>query len=1126
MESSDIPLWPAKHSNGPRRMCFLSGEARWYLWLQEGNKQAITSLRRDLLLLHQNGDLQLFRTNIPSGTYIAALHDGRMIRGRICPTQNTTDCLRYVTAIDVDDGIKLNLPLSQVRALPPEMKLLPCQAVRVDIGLDCIEQFDWPEQLNNMLMKAIGKALIFVDIKSKRPGSIPTIDADVTIVNPSTGQSISIQKWLIDCFSQHLDLCGLERFKPFPVGMSADLMVNNMPMFQQPVFGLGMPGSPSVPSGLPSILPSSGIPSGMPLGMPPSFPLPMPPPQAGPPLIMTHGMPYGMPPRLPMSLPPTGGRMPPLMSQCPQPSPNIFPTPTPPGSTISATLMSFSVTQPARPVRSAPPPPHNSMPFKDSIQRQTSSNNSSTGLSASSSLIFESDSSFTCDSDCPPHSESSVGIDLNESFTSSSSLSGPNPYALPFFPKDQTPSEMTQSGKVVKLEGCPKNHNSPRRGASGATKGEERIVGGMSSCLSAETAPRGAVKLDQRHEHEGSSSGLSAEAAPFVPKVLIKNTDTATKPDPEPNLNCSAGRKDKSAQEPHASPAKTLKPAIASRHSKSPSLNDGQTPSPLLPLNSDEIRKPGPLQQFPKGKEVQLKQILRDWKIGQVVPAFMARVWNPSCFEVNVIDDFSGLLSKLQTEMDAYYKCGKNKMNMSSKQQARDLCGDFCACYDADEDLWFRAQVNEWFMDDSVTPLKVWAVDYGGYSQVDLGSVQPLSTELACTAPVLVTLCSMKNVISRLDYDIWPEVHLNRVKELMPEDNQLFLRIDGPKSQDDIWPVSVFKDPDCSLQSINEILVAEGCAYYVGMAKESSDVSLTSIYEDAENPMAEAYELGANNYDIDDEDACVAVSGRKPTEETGICWFFQRNGYCYKKFCDLRHERLDPDGHSIAKEQIHHDSFEKLTDNVLSPGSQVKLTITRILTVNHFIATISTKGTKLRSRETLKSVIENLNTTHMKRQLKTFTEFPADGEIVLYKDTTNGTFYRGRIICADMVADEYYKVLNVDTGYKFKIPLKDLRKVDPAFLHHPFQAMECWLADVAPTQSDREWTKSCNAVFADLVQNQKLLATVVRSAPWGIEVNLINKDGQDLAAILKEMNIVKSCPRRHLPLDLSHRFPG
>lgn len=41
--------------------------------------------------------------------------------------------------------------------------------------------------------------------------------------------------------------------------------------------------------------------------------------------------------------------------------------------------------------------------------------------------------------------------------------------------------------------------------------------------------------------------------------------------------------------------------------------------------------------------------------------------------------------------------------------------------------------------------------------------------------------------------------------------------------------------------------------------------------------------------------------------------------------------------------------------------------------------------------------------------------------------------------------------------------------------------MECWLADVTPTQNDREWAKTCNAVFADLVKDQKLIATVVRS---------------------------------------------
>lgn len=65
-------------------------------------------------------------------------------------------------------------------------------------------------------------------------------------------------------------------------------------------------------------------------------------------------------------------------------------------------------------------------------------------------------------------------------------------------------------------------------------------------------------------------------------------------------------------------------------------------------------------------------------------------------------------------------------------------------------------------------------------------------------------------------------------------------------------------------------------------------------YEDSEDPMEAAYNVGRDNYDYDDEDACVAVSGRKPTDEIGICWFYQRKGYCYKKYCDLKHIRLDP----------------------------------------------------------------------------------------------------------------------------------------------------------------------------------------------------------------------------------------
>lgn len=45
----------------------------------------------------------------------------------------------------------------------------------------------------------------------------------------------------------------------------------------------------------------------------------------------------------------------------------------------------------------------------------------------------------------------------------------------------------------------------------------------------------------------------------------------------------------------------------------------------------------------------------------------------------------------------------------------------------------------------------------------------------------------------------------------------------------------------------------------------------------------------------------------------------------------------------------------------------------------------------------------------MKRSLKTFTEYPADGEIVLFKDET-GTYYRGRVIGSDPSDDNLYEV--------------------------------------------------------------------------------------------------------------------
>lgn len=142
---------------------------------------------------------------------------------------------------------------------------------------------------------------------------------------------------------------------------------------------------------------------------------------------------------------------------------------------------------------------------------------------------------------------------------------------------------------------------------------------------------------------------------------------------------------------------------------------------------------------------------------------------------------------------------------------------------------------------------------------------------------------------------------------------------------------------------------------------------------------------------------------------------------------------------------MHRDAFEDISESVLAPGKCVKVAVSRILTVHHFIAKLCISKGRLQnrslsqlsrhlsvsciylylilqgtagvqSRETLASVLRNLNSTEMKRSLHAFTEYPADGEIVLAKDK-DGIFYRGRIISSDSEDDTLFEVSlhSVDT---------------------------------------------------------------------------------------------------------------
>jgi len=99
---------------------------------------------------------------------------------------------------------------------------------------------------------------------------------------------------------------------------------------------------------------------------------------------------------------------------------------------------------------------------------------------------------------------------------------------------------------------------------------------------------------------------------------------------------------------------------------------------------------------------------------------------------------------------------------------------------------------------------------------------------------------------------------------------------------------------------------------------------------------------------------------------------------------------------------------------------------------------------------------------------------PSPGMIVAIP-IING-WYRGMIVNVQQDTCEC-DVKFVDYGGYSRVPIASLRQIRVDFMTLPFQAAECFLADVKPS-SDEGWSCEANAYFEEIAQGQILQAFV------------------------------------------------
>jgi hypothetical protein len=548
---------------------------------------------------------------------------------------------------------------------------------------------------------------------------------------------------------------------------------------------------------------------------------------------------------------------------------------------------------------------------------------------------------------------------------------------------------------------------------------------------------------------------------------------------------------------------------------------------------------------LPDEKNVSLHQSVLISSAGQNYKAMLAHIVDPGEFYIHIVCEDNIGIDSLQNGMTQYYR--KVNAAFKSKEEAKCHIGSFCAAFYDVDDKWYRAQIVDWNEDSNSDTVIIKYVDYGNLFSVHFSLIQPLRVEFT-KLPICARRCHLALVHPNTSTEdriskSWSCEATNFFKSLVNMES-VFVVILMESNDNSIPSLSVILQ-DCQKDGcliINEFLVENGYAVSFShidyslfveqnmeqdqnaqqqKTEESQDDSLhkeqcSSLDVSCDwNPMAHDYYSETNTLNHDDEDACYAVTGYKPRDENRICKFYAHEGRCFKgETCLKEHMYPHLGGWTTDKEYKFLDSFTKLV--LPAVQDEIMLQVTFITKANMFYAVICNEGQNSPDKvqikrvdveedeeigeqdETLMTLNDYLNEEHNVKALKRCTVMPALGQIVVARFRKDGRFYRARVV--DYSGEEDICVFYVDYGNKEWVTESDIREIEPKYLHLPFQAIDCVLANV----DDVAESAAARSLFANMVYNRALRARVIARLCHlpRLEVLLWDDKGSDIGACL------------------------
>ncbi|XP_069142431.1 tudor domain-containing protein 1-like [Argopecten irradians] len=538
----------------------------------------------------------------------------------------------------------------------------------------------------------------------------------------------------------------------------------------------------------------------------------------------------------------------------------------------------------------------------------------------------------------------------------------------------------------------------------------------------------------------------------------------------------------------------------------------------------------------------------------------LSHVLSPEHFYVHIVSETVGktldnMMKNLNYHFEQVGRKALQKLYRSYTPKVNDLC---CARFSGD-DFFYRAVVTEVSKSESSSSkAHVFYLDFGDREWLPRWRLFPLPEEFKDTPPLALS-CSLAYVkpilTSQESNGQWPVAVTQEFTTQVGFENPIqMIVLSGSVSFD------MARNPGCGMvdtgmlkvflvSSVNEEEVCVNMDLIrLGLATIDSsycqNIGLSSALGEVEigdwDPMAEDYLSIRNSYNIDVDDPGVATVQYKAQDEKQICKYFSNNSCWRGDRCPYRHVQVT--GAVTMDREPVYGGLDEAQIEALLPDCDtcVAVEIATIINPAHFYIILpwgkKTLDALLDPRstdpgeddETLDELVESLqrhygNMTFSQRTLVHY----AEGELVVARFVQDGRWYRAKVLRSDdRERDTRVQVFYVDFGNKEWVSERDIKPMEPQFLHLPFQAIECFLVDIEPSGHADHFSQQAKKTFQQMTDGKTLVA-YVKSRSWSgcLYIDLFDTSGAE------DINIGKvliaqgqaQVPRPHSETTLTSR---